>query len=162
MEVPRLGVKLELQPLAYTTATAMWDLSYVCDLHHSSQQHQILNPPSEARDGTCILMDTSQVHFRWATTETLNLVSFYSFRFRLRPQERAAVGRYAGLKDALGRRNSGRKEQLQRKCQFKGCWFQDLAGYQNARMVKSHSWPPYPRACIFHFNQHRTVWHCMY
>ena len=25
MEVPRLGVELELQLLAYTTATAMWD-----------------------------------------------------------------------------------------------------------------------------------------
>ena len=36
VEVPRLGVKLELQLLAYTTATAMQDLSLVCDLHHSS------------------------------------------------------------------------------------------------------------------------------
>ena len=26
------------------------DLSCVCDLHHSSRQHQILNPLSEARD----------------------------------------------------------------------------------------------------------------
>ena len=31
MEVPKLGVKLELQLLAYTTATAMRDLSRVCD-----------------------------------------------------------------------------------------------------------------------------------
>ena len=40
MEVPRLGVKLELQPLAYTTgpATAMQDPSLICDLHHSSWQ----------------------------------------------------------------------------------------------------------------------------
>ena len=30
MEVPRLGVKSELQLLAYTTATAMWDLSRIC------------------------------------------------------------------------------------------------------------------------------------
>ena len=50
MEFPRLGVKLELQLLAYTTATAMPDLSHVCDLHHSSWQHWILNPLSEARD----------------------------------------------------------------------------------------------------------------
>ena len=35
MEVPRLGVKLELRLPAYTTATATWDLSHVCDLHHS-------------------------------------------------------------------------------------------------------------------------------
>ena len=36
MEVPRLGVESELQLLAYTTAIAMWDLSHVCDLQHSS------------------------------------------------------------------------------------------------------------------------------
>ena len=44
MEVPRLGVELELQPLAYATATAMQDPSHVCNLHHSSWQCQILNP----------------------------------------------------------------------------------------------------------------------
>ena len=36
IEVPRLGVELELQLLAYTTATAMSDPSHVCDLLHSS------------------------------------------------------------------------------------------------------------------------------
>ena len=63
MEVPRLGVELELQLPAYATAiaTETQDLSPVCDLHHSSQQRWILNPLSEARDGTRILMDTSQV-----------------------------------------------------------------------------------------------------
>ena len=35
MEVPRLGVKLELQLPAYTTATGMLDPSHVCNLHHS-------------------------------------------------------------------------------------------------------------------------------
>ena len=57
MEVPRLGVELELQLPAYATATAMPDLSHVCDLHHSSRQRWILNSLREARDGTCILMD---------------------------------------------------------------------------------------------------------
>ena len=33
MEVPRLGVESEPQVLAYTTATAMLDPSFVCDLH---------------------------------------------------------------------------------------------------------------------------------
>ena len=61
MEFPRLGVKLELQLPAYTTATATWDPSHVFDLHHSSWQRPILNPLSEARDRTCILMDTSQI-----------------------------------------------------------------------------------------------------
>ena len=55
MEVPRLGVELELQLPAYATAT--WDLSCVCDPHHSLQQCWILNPVSEARDQTCALMD---------------------------------------------------------------------------------------------------------
>ena len=59
MEIPRLGIKSELQLLAYTTATAMQDLRCVCDLHHSSQQCWVLNPLSEARDQTCILTDTS-------------------------------------------------------------------------------------------------------
>ena len=59
MEVPRLGVELELQLPASTTATAMLYLSCVFDLHHSSRQHRILNPLSEARDRTCVLMDAS-------------------------------------------------------------------------------------------------------
>ena len=58
----RLGVESELQLPAYTTATAMWDPSRVCDLHHSSQQRWVLNPLSEARDRTHILMDLSWVH----------------------------------------------------------------------------------------------------
>ena len=37
-EVPRLGVQLELQLPAYTTAIAMQDPSRTCDLHHSSWQ----------------------------------------------------------------------------------------------------------------------------
>ena len=36
MEGPRLGVELELQ--AFTPATAMWDLSSICNLHGSLKQ----------------------------------------------------------------------------------------------------------------------------
>ena len=64
MKVPRLGVESELQLLAYTTAIGTWDLSHICDLHHSSQHHQILNPLSKARDQTCVLIDASQIPFR--------------------------------------------------------------------------------------------------
>ena len=46
---PRLGVELELQLVAYTTATAMQDPSHICDLLHSARQCWILNPLSEAR-----------------------------------------------------------------------------------------------------------------
>ena len=63
MEAPRLGVESELQLLAYATATATRDLSRVCNLHHSSWQHQILYPLSEARDQTLNLMLTSQIRF---------------------------------------------------------------------------------------------------
>ena len=61
MEVPRLGVELELQLPAYATATATWDPSYVCNLHHSSQQCQILNPLSKTKDRTCNLMVPSWI-----------------------------------------------------------------------------------------------------
>ena len=64
MEVPRLRVQLELQLLAYATVTAMQDPSRVYNLHHSSQQQQILNPLMEAREGTCVLMVASQIPFR--------------------------------------------------------------------------------------------------
>ena len=47
---PGVGVKSELWLKAYTPATATPDLSRICDLHHSSRQHWILNPLSEAKD----------------------------------------------------------------------------------------------------------------
>ena len=58
MEFPRVGVKWELQLPAYTRATATVDPSCICDIHHSSGQRWISDPLSEARDRTCILMDT--------------------------------------------------------------------------------------------------------
>ena len=75
-EVPRLGVKLEVQLSAYTTATATQDLSHFCDLYHSSQQRRILNTLSEARDWTHVLMDTSRVHYSWATIELTQTIIF--------------------------------------------------------------------------------------
>ena len=71
MEVPRPGVESgqQLRPTD-TTATATPNLSHVCDLHHSSQQHWMLNPLSSSRDGTRILMDTSWIRFCCATTGT--------------------------------------------------------------------------------------------
>ena len=77
MEVSRLGVDLEPQLVAYTTVTATWDTSCICDLHHSSQQRQILKALSKARDQTCVLMDTSQVHYHWATMGTPDCTNLY-------------------------------------------------------------------------------------
>jgi len=36
--------------------------SHVCNLHHSSQQHWIINPLSKGRDRTCNLMVPSRIH----------------------------------------------------------------------------------------------------
>ena len=61
MEVPRLGVKWELQLSVYTTAKATPDPEHICKLHHNLWQHQIFNPMSEARNRTHILIETSRV-----------------------------------------------------------------------------------------------------
>ena len=70
MEVPRLEVEWEIQPLAYATAIATLDPSHVCDLHHSSGQRWILNPLREARDWTHNLMVPSWIDFHCATAGT--------------------------------------------------------------------------------------------
>ena len=45
-----------------SAATAMQDPRHLCDLHHSSRQHLVFNPLTQARDQNCVLMATSQVH----------------------------------------------------------------------------------------------------
>ena len=73
LEVLRLGVKSELYLPACTTVSSTPDPSCVCNLHHSSWQHQMLNPLSRARDWTCVLMDTSWIRYHWATMGTPSL-----------------------------------------------------------------------------------------
>ena len=81
-DLSRLRVESELQLLAYTTATARWDPSHICNLYHSSWQCRILNPLSEARAWTQVLMDASQVCDCWATTGTPEWTSFlYKFHW---------------------------------------------------------------------------------
>ena len=70
MEVPWLGVESELQPLAYTIATATQDPSQACDLHHDPRQCWIPDPLSKTRDQTHIPMDISWICFHWATAGT--------------------------------------------------------------------------------------------
>ena len=69
-EVPRLGINSELQLPAYTTAKATRGPSHVCDLHHSSHQLWILNPPSETRDRTASLWILVGFVNHWATMGT--------------------------------------------------------------------------------------------
>ena len=59
MEVPRLGVGLELQVPAYTAAPTPPDLNLLCDLHCGNTGS--LTPLSGAGDQTHILMGTSRV-----------------------------------------------------------------------------------------------------
>ena len=63
MEVSKLGSESELKLQGYTTAPAMLDPSHICNLHYSPQQPWILNPLSEARDRTHVLVDTSRIHY---------------------------------------------------------------------------------------------------
>ena len=50
----------QMGAVAYTTATATQNLSSLCKLLCSSQQHQNINPPSEATDESCALTDTAE------------------------------------------------------------------------------------------------------
>ena len=52
MEVPRLGVESELQLPVHTTATAMTNPSHICNLYHSSWQHQMDPCPTERGQGS--------------------------------------------------------------------------------------------------------------
>jgi len=92
MELPRLGIERELQLLAYTTVPAAQDLSCDCDLHHRSWQCCILNSLSEARDQTCILMNTSWLlnplsHHRnssWQVFFNVSVPSFPIYKVNMR------------------------------------------------------------------------------
>ena len=71
-------------PTAYVSSQARALIGDIAaDLHHSSQQHQIINPLSEVRDQTHILMDASWICFCFTTTGTPD---FFFFFFSLGPQ----------------------------------------------------------------------------
>ena len=76
MEVPRLGVRIRATAAGYATTIATRDPSCISDLHHSSRQHCFLNPLSQARDWTWVLMDTSWFVNHWATMGTPNALYF--------------------------------------------------------------------------------------
>ena len=58
-DITRLGVESELHLQAYARATAMPDLTCICDLEHGLWSRGLLNPPRRARGRTTrIRMDT--------------------------------------------------------------------------------------------------------
>ena len=73
MEVPRLGVQLELQLPVYTIATATPDPSCICDLYHSLLQHWILNPWVGLGMESASSWILVRFITHWITTETLTL-----------------------------------------------------------------------------------------
>ena len=77
MEVPRVGVESELQLPTYPSATATWDLSLICDLHHSSRQSWIFNPLSEAKDWTLNLMVPCRIRFHCSMMGTPGVYNFF-------------------------------------------------------------------------------------
>ena len=76
IEVPRLGVKSELQLQACTIATAMQDISHLCDLDHSSWQCRTLTQwarPGIEPASSWILVGLSAAETRWEVTSSLVL-----------------------------------------------------------------------------------------
>ena len=100
-----------LQLLACTIATATPDLSRVCNLHHSSGQHHILNPLSEARERTDNLMVPSRICFCCATMGTPQLlflcrncvggVSFFPFELKKTLRRKFGIGSLESLNEMI-------------------------------------------------------------
>ena len=81
MEVPRLGVELELQLPAYAAVT-MPDPSLACDQHHSSQQCHTLNPLRRAgikHASSSILVQFITPEPQWELPEIYIYISIYIF-----------------------------------------------------------------------------------
>ena len=78
-KVPSIGVQSEAAAAGLLHSHSKPDVSHACDLHHSSLQCQICNTLSKARDWTHILMDTSRVHYSWATKGTQSIF-FWKWR----------------------------------------------------------------------------------
>ena len=70
MEISSLGVNQSYSCPPSPQPQQLQDPSCIYELHHSSWQCRILNPLSEARDPTPILVDTSQIRFCCATMRT--------------------------------------------------------------------------------------------
>ena len=75
-------------PAAYASSQAGGQVgATAAGLHHSSQQHWIPSPLSEARDQTHTLMDTSWIRFCCATTGTPNAYYFHYYLLLYRKTE---------------------------------------------------------------------------
>ena len=85
-------LELGLQHMEVLRLGAAWSSS----CQPMPQPHQTLNPLSKARDQTCILTDSSQIHFHWAMLGTpltpfLALYIFWEIKMPYRIQKFASV-----------------------------------------------------------------------
>ena len=81
-------------PEAYGSTRARGRIgAVIASLHHSSQQHWKLNPLSEARDWTWVLMDNYQVCYYSATMGTPVLLCFIWKIYPGFPKYVKAIGR---------------------------------------------------------------------
>ena len=108
MEFLGWGVKLELQLLAHTRATAMPDPSCICDLRHSSRKCQILNPLSKAKDRTPNFMVPSQIYLCCVTTGTPK-------RLFLKERQKQVLEKWFTRLKLLIEKSCSTKEQMSQK-----------------------------------------------
>ena len=86
MEVPRLGIESELQLQAYSiaTATATWDPSRMCNLHHSWQQCRYLTywarPGIEPASSSLLVRFVSTVPQQEFPPSTFLITDFWAKR----------------------------------------------------------------------------------
>ena len=93
MEMPRRGVKRELELPVYTTATAPWDLNRVRNLQDTLQQCWILNPLIETEMEPASLQILCWVLNLWSHNRNSSPNSSFLFVFLLgRSMQRFDVG----------------------------------------------------------------------
>ena len=96
MEAPRLEVKLEPQLPAYATATVTPDVSLSC-VCNPAPQCWILNPLSEAKDGTRNLMFPSRTDLHNARMELPNILLCFRCVFDSVPRDFILEGSFHWL-----------------------------------------------------------------
>ena len=114
----------------------MPDPSCICNLHHSSRQHQILNPSREAKDHTCVLMDTSQIHYPLGHDRSsyLFVCLFVCFKWPHCSQEQ----------------NWGRKERMMAMQLACVLYFSPPNAPWTSTNTQTHTWSPHSRPLSFH------------
>ena len=111
----------------------MLDPSHICDLHHISRQCQILNPLSEARDQTFILMDAIRICFHQASMGTLQIALLLTTLYPALGVELIWVGTQKYLLNES--RGSSHHSDQTDSCDYDYCMFQTRIAKGMSRCV---------------------------